>query len=136
MHFGRAEPAYGHVRGPHRHLQFDFDLVALGFVGDMPDGIERATQMSDRLMVGAAPQCLGSSALMVRNGPSRRVTAFEMLGDLGGDGVGAGGPGGFEAGADSRVTLCSSRRGQPLIQKLAVKVMAEGAELGRRTVGP
>jgi hypothetical protein len=67
---------------------------------------------------------------MVGNGARPRIAAFEMLRDLGGDGVGAGGPRGFEAGPDPRVALRAARRGHPFVKKLAVKVVAEGAELG------
>ena len=50
------------------NAQLDLDLGALRLVRDVSDRVERAPQVGNRLLVGAAGQGLGGGALVIGDG--------------------------------------------------------------------
>src|SRR5437879_4693439 len=58
-HFGRTEPMGGYVDGADADMQLDLELGALGLIRDVPDGVERAPEVGERLLARAAPKCRG-----------------------------------------------------------------------------
>ena len=131
-----AEAVRRHACDSNSNAQLDLDLGALRLVRDVSDRVERAPQVGNRLLVGAAAAGLGGGALVIGDGAHELVTALEMLRQLGRDRVQAAGPRGLQSAADPRMTERPARQRQAVVEKLAVKVVTESVKLGRRPVGP
>ena len=60
-------------------MQLAFHLAATGLVRDLADYIERPRQMSDCLLIGTAPQRLGSRALAMSDSARKLICTLKML---------------------------------------------------------
>src|SRR5262245_15794856 len=102
----------------------------------MSDRVESALQVGNGLLVRAAAQSLGSGALVVRDRARQLVAALEVLRQLGGDGVQAAGPCGFQSAADPRMTEPAACRRQSVVEELTVEVVAESVMFTGRPIRP
>src|SRR5215470_6486415 len=93
-----------YVDGANADVHLDLKLGALGLIRDVPDGVERAPEVAERLLARAAPKRRGGGALVVWNRARKLVASLEMLCKLHCYHLKPAGPGSFEPPADPRMT--------------------------------